>query len=238
LGLQAVLDTPLPVLPGTRNAYTPAHSYQQHHVVHVQHHQQHPTQTASAPQLYDASAAAAGYAALQGFPGFTSAEGVTAGFDGAAAGFGGYNPANAAAAYYSPMAGLQSVQLGGSSPLPQLPGQQQQQQLMMYGQSSMGLCLPGQQQQLLAADGGLAAAGGAGVGAMLAPGDASAGFSAMPAGWQQAAAAGAAAAAADAASSGLYMYGMHANGSPAAFGGMLGEQQAGAMSMQQQQQLL
>lgn len=236
MSTQAVLDTPLPTLPGpgNRGAYTPAHS---NHQLLPAHHLAHLTHTASAPQLYG-GAAAGGYAGLAGvqghFPGFGGE-----GFDAVAAagGYGGLTPAHAA--YYTPMASLSDVQFAGASPLSgttaQLPGQQGS----VFDQggmlAQMGPLLHMQQQQLLAAGAELTPAGAAGVAAMM-PG-AQAGLAAMPQGWQQAVTGAVAAPVNAPAGGGLAAGSMQAvdGGAKAAAGGVLGQQQVGgALAVQQQ----
>lgn len=142
--LQAVLNTQLPILPGgpgSRSAYTPAHSG--HMAQHLyQHHYQ---QTASStPQLFDASTATsfqgAGYAG----------DGSVVGSDAAAA-------AGFAAGFFTPMPSLAAVQVAASP----MHGQQQQQHLMLYGPGSVpgqvAQFLPGQ--EMLTTDAAAAAGG-------------------------------------------------------------------------------
>lgn len=223
--LQAVLSTQLPMLPGgagSRSAYTPSPShlqpqYRQHHMLYGL--------SSSAQQLYDP--AAAGYPSLSGY----GAEGAVAGYGEASAVMG---MSALSTAYYTPMPSLSGVQGSGSPAVggqgTDVAGQQQQHQLMLYGQGGSNpqlqqLVEPGQHSMLAAV---VPAASAATTGA----GDVPANSDSTAQGWQvppaDASTAAAAAAGGPAGSNGC-LHG--AQGSEAA-GAVLGGQQAVAVQQQ------
>jgi hypothetical protein len=157
---QAVLNTQLPTLPGpgSRHAYTPAHSS---HLAQQQYNQYMQQTASSTSQLYDAGAAAA--AGFQGA--LFAAEGPATGSEAAAAAaYGGF---------YTPMPSLSGVQLAasplsGTAAAAQAGAGSGHQHLMLYGPGN----IPGQVTQFLQGR------------QVLGP-DAAAGVdAAMPQGWQ------------------------------------------------------